>query len=74
VPDRDDVLEAQELPGRHLIARPGFILGPHENIGRLPWWLTRIARGGTVLAPGNPSQPVRATDASSAALAIPITL
>jgi 2'-hydroxyisoflavone reductase len=54
---------AQELPGRHLIARPGFILGPHENIGRLPWWLTRIARGGTVLAPGHPSQPVRATDA-----------
>jgi nucleoside-diphosphate-sugar epimerase len=30
----------------------GLILGPHENIGRLPWWLRRIAAGGPVLAPG----------------------
>ncbi|WP_338043416.1 NAD-dependent epimerase/dehydratase family protein, partial [Nonomuraea lactucae] len=37
---------------RALLARAGLILGPHENIGRLPWWLTRIARGGPVLAPG----------------------
>ncbi|PKW07399.1 Nucleoside-diphosphate-sugar epimerase [Streptomyces sp. 1222.5] len=35
-----------------LLVRAGLILGPHENIGRLPWWLTRIARGGPVLAPG----------------------
>jgi 2'-hydroxyisoflavone reductase len=54
---------AQELPGRHLIVRPGLLVGPHENIGRLPWWLTRIARGGTVLAPGEPGRPVRMTDA-----------
>ncbi|MGC5346755.1 NAD-dependent epimerase/dehydratase family protein [Streptomyces sp. DT171] len=37
---------------RALLARAGLILGPGENIGRLPWWLTRIARGGRVLAPG----------------------
>ncbi|MEY9872468.1 2'-hydroxyisoflavone reductase [Streptacidiphilus sp. MAP12-33] len=37
---------------RALLARAGLILGPWENIGRLPWWLGRIARGGTVLAPG----------------------
>ena len=37
---------------RALIARAGLILGPGEDIGRLPWWLTRIARGGDVLAPG----------------------
>ncbi|MFG2607849.1 NAD-dependent epimerase/dehydratase family protein, partial [Streptomyces sp. NPDC048514] len=35
-----------------LLARAGLILGPYENVGRLPWWLTRIARGGPVLAPG----------------------
>jgi nucleoside-diphosphate-sugar epimerase len=35
-----------------LLMRAGLILGPNENIGRLPWWLTRIARGGAVLAPG----------------------
>ena len=54
---------AAALPGRHLIARPGLIVGPHENIGRLPWWLTRLARGGTVIAPGEPARPIRMTDA-----------
>ncbi|MFB4304643.1 NAD-dependent epimerase/dehydratase family protein [Actinomadura sp. GTD37] len=37
---------------RALLVRAGLILGPYENIGRLPWWLTRVARGGGVLAPG----------------------
>jgi 2'-hydroxyisoflavone reductase len=37
---------------RALLVRAGLILGPHENIGRLPWWLRRMARGGVVLAPG----------------------
>ncbi|MFI1968694.1 reductase [Streptomyces cinnamoneus] len=37
---------------RALLLRAGLILGPYENIGRLPWWLLRIARGGPVLAPG----------------------
>jgi 2'-hydroxyisoflavone reductase len=36
---------------RCVFARPGLILGPRENIGRLPWWLRRIAAGGNVLAP-----------------------
>jgi nucleoside-diphosphate-sugar epimerase len=37
---------------RAVIARPGLIIGPRENIGRLPWWLTRLAKGGDILAPG----------------------
>ena len=37
---------------RALLVRAGLVLGPYENIGRLPWWLRRIARGGPVLAPG----------------------
>jgi 2'-hydroxyisoflavone reductase len=37
---------------RALLVRAGLILGPYENINRLPWWLHRIARGGPVLAPG----------------------
>ncbi|MFB6890470.1 NAD-dependent epimerase/dehydratase family protein [Kitasatospora sp. NPDC056327] len=37
---------------RALLLRAGLIVGPYENIGRLPWWLNRIARGGPVLAPG----------------------
>ncbi|MEV7229584.1 NAD-dependent epimerase/dehydratase family protein [Polymorphospora sp. NPDC051019] len=37
---------------RGLLARTGLILGPYEYVGRLPWWLLRMARGGQVLAPG----------------------
>lgn len=37
---------------RALLVRAGLILGPWENIGRLPWWLNRAARGGDMLAPG----------------------
>jgi 2'-hydroxyisoflavone reductase len=37
---------------RSVLVRSGLILGPYENIGRLPWWLNRIARGGPVPAPG----------------------
>jgi 2'-hydroxyisoflavone reductase len=40
---------------RVLLARPGLILGPYENVGRLPWWLRRVERGGRVLAPGDPA-------------------
>ena len=47
---------------RSLLVRSGLILGPYENIGRLPWWLTRIARGGPVLAPGPRSLPLQYVD------------
>ncbi|MGH8970378.1 MAG: hypothetical protein ACRDV1_10565, partial [Actinomycetes bacterium] len=48
---------------RSTIARAGLILGPHENVGRLPWWLGRIADGGEVLAPGDPAVPMQLVDA-----------
>ncbi|MFF3912383.1 NAD-dependent epimerase/dehydratase family protein [Streptomyces sp. NPDC001852] len=48
---------------RSLLVRAGLILGPHENVGRLPWWLSRIARGGPVLAPGPRELPVQYIDA-----------
>jgi hypothetical protein len=37
---------------RAVLARAGLILGPYEDVGRLPWWLTRIARGGPCSRPG----------------------
>ncbi len=46
-----------------LLARAGLILGPHEDIGRLPWWLDRISRGGRVVAPGRPERPLQYVDA-----------
>jgi nucleoside-diphosphate-sugar epimerase len=48
---------------RGLLARPGAILGPHEDVGRLPWWLLRMARGGEVLCPGPPDLPLQLIDA-----------
>ncbi|MFF0016122.1 SDR family oxidoreductase [Streptomyces sp. NPDC005374] len=47
---------------RSLFVRAGLILGPYENIGRLPWWLGRIARGGPVLAPGPRDLPLQYID------------
>jgi 2'-hydroxyisoflavone reductase len=48
---------------RALLARAGLILGPHEDVGRLPWWLNRMATGGDVLAPGPPDLPLQLIDA-----------
>lgn len=59
---------------RTVILRPGVILGPHEYVGRLPWWLRRLDRGGRVLAPGQPYrsiQPVDVRDVAGFALTAP---
>jgi hypothetical protein len=42
--------------------RAGLILGPRDNVGRLPWWLRRIARGGEVLAPAPANLPIQYVD------------
>jgi len=47
---------------RALLARAGLILGPYEIVGRMPWWLGRIERGGHVLAPGPPERPLQFID------------
>jgi nucleoside-diphosphate-sugar epimerase len=47
---------------RSLLVRAGLLLGPYENVGRLPWWLTRTARGGPVLAPGPRDLPLQYVD------------
>jgi nucleoside-diphosphate-sugar epimerase len=48
---------------RSSILRAGLIVGPQDRIGRLPWWLDRIARGGQTLAPGAPNDELRMIDA-----------
>ncbi|MDG4766181.1 reductase [Solwaraspora sp. WMMD406] len=53
---------------RALLARAGLILGPYEDVGRLPWWLTRMARGGDVLAPGPRDLPLQYVDARDLAV------
>jgi 2'-hydroxyisoflavone reductase len=46
-----------------LVARPGLILGPYEDIGRMPWWFSRVERGGRTLAPGPADLPLQYIDA-----------
>jgi nucleoside-diphosphate-sugar epimerase len=58
-----ELAAAESFGDRALQVRAGLILGPYENIGRLPWWLTRIARGGPVLAPGPRDLPLQYVDA-----------
>lgn len=57
----------QVFGDRSTVVRAGLIIGPHENVGRLPWWLGRIARGGEVLAPGDPDLPMQLIDARDVA-------
>ncbi len=45
------------------LLRAGLILGPYEIVGRLPFWLARIARGGRVPVPGPPERPLQLVDA-----------
>lgn len=47
---------------RSLLARAGLILGPYEQVGRLPWWLQRFRAGGRVLVPGPPARPLQFID------------
>lgn len=49
--------------GRALHIRPGVLAGPYDSSGRVPYWLYRLARGGEVLAPGNPDHPLQLLDA-----------
>jgi 2'-hydroxyisoflavone reductase len=53
----------EEFDGPSLLARAGLILGPYENVGRLPFWLNRIAAGGRVPAPGPSDRPLQLIDA-----------
>jgi len=48
---------------RATIIRPGLIVGPHDATNRFTYWVTRIARGGDVLAPEPRDQPVQVIDA-----------
>ncbi len=51
------------FPGRATIVRPGLIVGPGDNTDRFTYWPVRIAKGGEVLAPGNPGDHVQFIDA-----------
>jgi 2'-hydroxyisoflavone reductase len=53
---------AHELGDRALVVRAGVLVGPGDPSERLARWPRRIAAGGEVLAPGDPSRIVKVLD------------
>jgi 2'-hydroxyisoflavone reductase len=51
------------FPGKTLVIRPGYIVGPGDESDRFTYWPVRVERGGEVLAPGSPSDPMQIIDA-----------
>jgi nucleoside-diphosphate-sugar epimerase len=50
------------MPGRVTRIRPGLIVGPEDPTDRFTYWPVRVAKGGEVLAPGTPADPVQVVD------------
>ncbi len=50
------------MPGRVSNIRPGLIVGPRDRTNRFTYWPVRVEKGGEVLAPGTPSDPVQYID------------
>ena len=46
-----------------LVIRPSYVVGPHDHTDRFTWWVTRIAEGGEILAPGPRGDPMQVIDA-----------
>lgn len=46
-----------------IVVRPGLIIGPGDQTDRWTYWPVRVDRGGEVLAPNSPSDPVQNIDA-----------
>jgi 2'-hydroxyisoflavone reductase len=49
-------------PGKVAVVRPGLIVGPDDPTDRFTYWPVRVARGGEVLAPGAPDDPIQLID------------
>ncbi|MDB4915252.1 MAG: epimerase, partial [Gemmatimonadetes bacterium] len=52
----------KHYPGMNTIIRPTLIVGPLDKTDRFTYWPYRIDKGGEVLAPGNPNDPVQYID------------
>jgi 2'-hydroxyisoflavone reductase len=59
---RSELEVRQTYADRFTIIRPGLIVGPLDVSDRFTYWPVRIDRGGEVLSPGNPTDPVQIID------------
>ena len=49
--------------GRSTILRLGLVVGPFDTTDRLTYWVDRVERGGDVLVPQSPNDPIQYIDA-----------
>ncbi len=52
----------QTFGDRGIVIRPTYIVGPGDTSDRFPYWPQRLAKGGEVLAPGKPDDPMQIVD------------
>src|SRR6202047_2513486 len=52
----------EAFKGRISIVRPGYIVGPLDRSDRFTYWPVRASRGGEMLAPGTPRDPIQVID------------
>ena len=50
------------MPGKVTNVRPGYIVGPGDGTDRFTYWPLRVEKGGEVLAPGTPQDPMQIID------------
>lgn len=62
-----EVKAEKHWPGRVLHVRAGLLVGSFDYTDRLPYWVHRVAQGGTVLVPGRPERPVQFIDVKDVA-------
>jgi 2'-hydroxyisoflavone reductase len=51
------------FPGKTIVIRPGYIVGPGDESDRFTYWPLRVERGGEMLAPGTADDPIQIIDA-----------
>ena len=54
---------AKAFPKTATVVRPGLISGPGDPTDRFTYWPIRFAKGGEMVAPGSPSDPILYIDA-----------
>jgi 2'-hydroxyisoflavone reductase len=57
----EEAVEAA-FPGRTANVRPGYIVGPEDRTDRFTYWALRQERGGEMLVPGTPADPLQVID------------
>lgn len=53
----------QTFAEHQTVVRPSYIVGPGDSTDRFTYWPVRVARGGEMLAPGTPLDPIQFIDA-----------